>query len=156
MNDYTPIILIADDDPDDRLLIKEAFDEANISCRFQTAENGEDLLQQLQSEGPYEGTSSEPMPQLILLDLNMPLMDGREALKQLKKSPGLRVIPVVVLSTSRSDVDIQITYELGVSSFMTKPDSFPALVDRVKVLYEYWFNSVQLPDCEVARAEVAR
>jgi two-component system response regulator len=140
-----PIILLVDDDPDDRLLMQEALEEANLKCTFRTAENGEDLMDYLRNEGPYEGKNLTEYPQLIILDLNMPRMDGREALRHLKSSPGLKQIPVVVLSTSKSDQDIQITYDLGCSSYMTKPDSFPDLVKRVQVIFEYWFKASQLP-----------
>lgn len=137
-------ILIADDDADDRMLIEDAFRESRLSNPLAFVENGEELLHYLRCQGKFEGRTS-PAPRLILLDLNMPKMDGRTALKHLKADPELRRIPVVVLTTSKAEEDILRTYDLGVSSFITKPVTFQGLVDVVRALNSYWIEIVELP-----------
>ena len=114
-------ILIADDDADDRMLIKDAFESGKLNNKLEFVEDGEELLRFLRREGEYASMQDHAYPGLILLDLNMPKMDGREALKELKADPGLQRIPVVVLTTSEAEEDIVRTYGLGVNSFITKP-----------------------------------
>ena len=137
-------ILIADDDADDRMLIEDAFRESRLSNPLAFVENGEELLHYLRCEGKFSKRSG-PAPRLILLDLNMPKMDGRTALKHLQADPELRRIPVVVLTTSKAEEDILRTYDLGVSSFITKPVTFQGLVDVVRALNSYWIEIVELP-----------
>jgi CheY-like chemotaxis protein len=136
------VILIAEDDEEDRMLIKDALDESPISIDLRFVENGEELLYYLLSADKEK----YPVPELILLDLNMPKMDGREALKELKTHPQLRYIPIVVLTTSDADEDVLKTYDLGVSSFITKPVTFAALVEIMQTLSKYWFEVVLLPN----------
>jgi CheY-like chemotaxis protein len=138
-------ILLADDDPDDRMLAKEAFVESRLRNRLETVEDGEELMDYLQGRGEYSGTNAKPKPDLILLDLNMPRKDGREALREIKSSPDLRRIPIVVLTTSKADEDVIRTYDLGVNSFITKPVTFEALVEVLTALGRYWFEIVELP-----------
>jgi len=139
------VILMADDDADDRLLAKDALTECRISNELHFVENGEELLDYLLRRGRYTSLGDAPRPGLILLDLNMPKKDGREALKEIKADPELRKIPVVVLTTSRADTDIGRIYELGANSFISKPVSFDSLVDVMKILGRYWFEIVELP-----------
>ncbi len=139
-------ILVCDDDEDDRMLTRQALEDAHISNRIQFVEDGEQLLDYLYQRGAYGGETGEaPRPGLILLDLNMPKLDGREALKTIKEDPTLRDIPVVVLSTSRLDEDIARSYKLGVNSFITKPVTFSGLVEAMNVLGKYWLEIVELP-----------
>jgi CheY-like chemotaxis protein len=138
-------ILIADDDSDDRMLIKEAFEENRIINAIDFVEDGEQLLAYLRREGSYAHLAGRPYPGLILLDLNMPKRDGREALADMKADAALRRIPVVVLTTSKADEDIIRTYGLGVSSFITKPVTFEGLVEITRVLARYWIEIVELP-----------
>lgn len=138
-------ILMADDDPDDRLLTQEALEESNLANELYFVEDGEELLDYLQHRGKYTGPEEAPRPDLILLDLNMPKKDGREALQEVKTNPNLRQIPIVILTTSKTEEDIYHTYDLGASSFITKPVTFEALVDMVKILGKYWFEVVELP-----------
>jgi CheY-like chemotaxis protein len=138
-------ILMADDDPDDRLLTQEALEESNLANELYFVEDGEELLDYLHHRGKYTASDEAPRPDLILLDLNMPKKDGREALQEVKANPNLRQIPIVVLTTSRTEEDIYHTYDLGASSFITKPVTFEALVDMVKILGKYWFEVVELP-----------
>lgn len=138
-------IVVADDDPDDRMLIEEAFEENRLSNNLAFVEDGEQLLDYLRCEGAYAGDERRDPVGVILLDLNMPRMDGREALEIIKADPKLQRIPVVVLTTSKAEEDILRTYDLGVSSFITKPVTFDGLVELVKVLGQYWFEIVALP-----------
>jgi len=139
------VILMADDDADDRLLAKDALTECRLANDLHFVENGEELLDYLKRRGKFTQLSDSPRPGLILLDLNMPKKDGREALKEIKGDPELRKIPVVVLTTSKADTDIGKIYELGANSFISKPVSFDSLVEVMKVLGRYWFEIVELP-----------
>jgi len=138
-------ILMADDDPDDRELTREAFRENRLANEFHTVEDGEELLDYLRRRGRYAALNGAPLPGLILLDLNMPRKDGREALREIKSDPTLRRIPVVVLTTSKAEEDILRSYDLGVNSYVTKPVTFQSLVELVRVLGRYWFEVVELP-----------
>ncbi len=138
-------VLIADDDPEDRMLIEDAFEESRLVNILQFVEDGEELLDYLYRRNGYSDPSVSPRPGLILLDLNMPRKDGREALKEIKSDPHLRQIPIVVMTTSKAEEDIFRTYDLGVNSFVTKPVTFEGLVEVVKMLGRYWFQIVELP-----------
>jgi CheY-like chemotaxis protein len=137
-------ILMADDDPDDRLLTADALTEARLINDVRFVENGEELMDYLRRVGKF-ATADAPKPGLILLDLNMPRKDGRTVLKELKQDPDLRSIPVVVLTTSKDDEDIYRSYDLGVNSYIVKPVTFEALVDILQTLEKYWFEIVELP-----------
>jgi CheY-like chemotaxis protein len=139
-------IVVADDDADDRLLIADAFQEARLANPVEFVTDGEELIQYLTAQGKFEHRAGKPMPGLILLDLNMPRMDGRAVLTRMKSDPTLRRIPVVVLTTSKAEEDILRTYDLGVNSFISKPVTFDALVDLVKTLKHYWIELVELPE----------
>lgn len=143
-------ILVADDDADDRMLIGDAFEEAHLNNPVDFVEDGIDLLEYLKREGKYADQPKVSLPGIILLDLNMPRMDGRTALAEIRKDPVLRKIPVVVLTTSQSEEDILRTYDLGVNSFITKPVTFDGLVNVVQVLNKYWIEIVALPLQEAA------
>ena len=141
-------ILLADDDPDDRKLTHDAFMENRLANDFHAVEDGEELLDYLHRRGKYESLRGDALPGLILLDLNMPRKDGREALKEIKADPDLRRIPIVVLTTSKAEEDIVRTYDLGVNSYVTKPVTFKSLVELIRVLGRYWFEVVELPPDE--------
>jgi len=145
MKPQSNIILMADDDDDDRLLALDALAEARLEGDLHFVENGEELLDYLHHRGKYNSPTTAPRPGLILLDLNMPRKDGREALREIKADPELRRIPIVVLTTSQADTDIGAIYELGANSFISKPFQFEALVAVMRVLGQYWFKTVQLP-----------
>jgi len=139
-------ILICDDDEDDRMLTQQALEDAHISNALRFVEDGEQLLDYLYQRGAFAGeTGAAPRPGLILLDLNMPTMDGREALRLIKQDATLVDIPVVVLTTSSLDEDIIKSYKLGVNSFITKPVTFSGLVEAMNVLGRYWLEIVELP-----------
>ncbi len=139
-------ILICDDDEDDRMLTRQALADAHISNNVEFVESGEECLDYLYQRGRFAGeTGLAPRPGLILLDLNMPGLDGRDVLTAIKGDASLADIPVVVLSTSRLDEDIVRSYQLGVNSFITKPVTFSGLVDAMTVLGRYWLEIVELP-----------
>lgn len=143
----TPIgILVADDDPDDRLFIKEAIEEVRLANDLTLVNDGVELMDYLHRRGEYEYLSGYPLPGLILLDLNMPRKDGREALQEIKSHPDLRRIPVVVLTTSKADEDILRTYDLGANSFISKPVTFEKLVEVMTAVTNYWLQIVRLPN----------
>jgi CheY-like chemotaxis protein len=139
------VLLLADDDPDDRFLTEEALKESRLINDIRTVEDGEELMAYLQHKGKYADPAMPPKPGVILLDLNMPKKDGREALKEIKSDPELRKIPIIVLTTSKAEEDIYRSYDLGVNSFITKPVSFDALVDIMRIIGKYWFEIVDLP-----------
>ena len=146
MSNAKPIrILVADDDADDRMLIGDAFEEACLKNPIDFVEDGVELLEYLKHEGRYADLDDSVRPGIILLDLNMPRMDGRTALGEIRKDPSLRNIPIIVLTTSKSEEDILRTYDLGVNSFITKPVTFDGLVQVVQVLNQYWVEIVAVP-----------
>jgi CheY-like chemotaxis protein len=138
-------ILIADDDADDRMMAADALAESRLANDLRFVEDGEELMDYLHRRGRYTDPADSPRPGLILLDLNMPRKDGREALTEIKGDPELRKIPVVVLTTSQAEEDIYRTYDLGVNSFITKPVMFESMVSVMKALGKYWFEIVELP-----------
>lgn len=141
-------ILVADDDPDDRMLIEDAFIESRLHNDLRFVKDGIELLDYLRHQDAYANPETSPRPGIILLDLNMPRMDGREALAHIKADPNLKQIPIVVLTTSKAEEDILRTYDTGVNSFITKPVTFEGLVDLVRVLTSYWVQIVELPQVE--------
>jgi CheY-like chemotaxis protein len=138
-------ILLADDDADDRMMAADALEESRLANDLKCVEDGEELMDYLHHRGKFTGSNDAPRPGLILLDLNMPRKDGREALKEIKADPELRSIPVIVLTTSKAEEDIYRTYDLGVNSFITKPVNFESLVAVMRALGKYWFEIVELP-----------
>ena len=139
------LILMADDDADDRLLASDALAEARLNNELRFVEDGEELMDYLNRRGRWSAPGAAPRPGLILLDLNMPRKDGREALREIKDHPELRRIPVVVLTTSRAEEDVVRSYDLGASSFISKPVTFEGLVSAMKALGRYYIEIVELP-----------
>jgi len=140
------VILMADDDADDRMLTRDALEESRVLNELRFVEDGEELMEYLTRKGKYSNVEDSPRPGLILLDLNMPKKDGREALKEIKSDPNLRRIPVVIMTTSQAEEDIFRSYDFGASSFITKPVTFDRLVELMRTLGEYWVEFVELPD----------
>ncbi len=138
-------IVIADDDEDDRLLIIEAFKEFRLTNPIVEVVDGEELLDYLNNRGKFAGKNEPALPGLILLDLNMPRMDGREALKEIKGHPDLRRIPVVVLTTSKAEEDIIRSYDIGANSFIVKPVNAERFIEVVRSLQRYWLEIVEMP-----------
>jgi CheY-like chemotaxis protein len=139
-------ILLADDDEEDRELTRDALQHARLANEMRFVVDGQDLMDYLRREGFYADPSVDaPRPGIILLDLNMPKKDGREALAEIKADEHLRRIPVVVLTTSKAEEDVLRTYDLGVSGFITKPVTFAGLVEAMRTWTRYWFELVELP-----------
>lgn len=139
-------IVMAEDDEDDRLLVRAAIEQSNVLNPIDYVEDGEELMQYLRHEGKYARLKGQALPGLILLDLNMPRKDGREALAEIRQDPLLRHIPVVILTTSQQEDDIIRCYHLGANSYITKPVSFEGLVDVMRTLEIYWLRTVKLPN----------
>jgi CheY-like chemotaxis protein len=138
-------ILYADDDAEDRMLVKDAWAENRLANELHFVEDGEELMDYLRRRGQYTHLFGHPLPGMILLDLNMPKKDGREALQEIKADPRLRSIPVIILTTSKAEEDILRAYDLGVNSFILKPVTFESLVEITRTLSKYWFEVVELP-----------
>ena len=138
-------ILLVEDDDDDYFLTAQALKENRLRNEISRVKDGEELMHYLRHQNDFSNPEVAPVPSLVLLDLNMPKMDGREALREIKSDPKLRHIPVVVLTTSRAEEDVVRSYDLGVNSFITKPLTFQGLVDAMKALGRYWFEVVVLP-----------
>ncbi len=146
MSSDIPItILMVDDDADDCRLTREALEEGRLANDIRFVPDGQELLDYLRHKGKYAGGANAPKPGIILLDLNMPRMDGREALSIMKSDSDLPNIPVVVLTTSKADEDIVKSYDLGANSYIVKPVTFEALVDILQTLGKYWFQIVERP-----------
>lgn len=145
-NHHSIIILMAEDDGDDRFLAAEALQEARLRNEVRFVTDGEELMDYLYHRGEYTDPLKSPRPGLILLDLNMPRKDGREALEEIKSCQELRRIPIVVLTTSKAEEDVLRSYDLGVSGYITKPVSFEGLIEVMKAIGRYWFDIVELPN----------
>jgi|SRR4051812_40717761 two-component system response regulator len=137
-------ILVADDDTDDQFMLKEAFASLNFDKEIRTVENGEELLDYLTMKGKYSDTSL-PIPKLILLDLNMPKIDGRQCLRLIRTNPQYSKIPIIIFSTSNNPEDISQSYELGANSYIIKPYSYNELVEIIDIIKKYWFSVVKIP-----------
>jgi CheY-like chemotaxis protein len=143
-------ILLADDDEEDRELTRDALQDSRLANEMKFVVDGQDLLDYLRKQGRWAGPEVDaPRPGIILLDLNMPKLDGREALAEIKADPSLRRIPVVILTTSKDEADVLASYDLGVSSFITKPVTFGGLLEVMRTWTRYWFEIVELPNGEV-------
>lgn len=142
---HVPLILLVEDDDDDYFLTRDAFQEAHIEVDLRRVKNGEELLDYLLHRGQFQSLNGSSQPVVILLDLNMPRKDGREALREIKSDPALKGIPVVVLTTSKDQEDLEGTYELGGNSFIRKPSSFSKFVDIVGTIKKYWLDTVEVP-----------
>ncbi len=138
-------ILMAEDDPDDRLITSKALEQNRVANPLVTVEDGEELMDYLHRRGKYAPPAEAALPCFILLDLNMPRMDGREALKLIKSDDAFKSIPLVILTTSKAEEDILRGYNLGANSYITKPVTFEGLVTVVRSLKNYWLEIVELP-----------
>ena len=138
-------ILMADDDADDRMLTRDAFAESRLANDLRFVTNGEELMDYLRQRGPSSAAADAPRPDVILLDLNMPRKSGRDALREIKGDPGLRRIPVIILTTSKAEEDVYRSYDLGANCYIQKPVTFDSLVEVVRTLGSFWFQIVTLP-----------
>jgi CheY-like chemotaxis protein len=138
-------IILAEDDPDDVFLTTEAIRESSPDLQVHVVSNGEELMDYLRQIQQLRAPASA-YPSLILLDLNMPKKDGRQALQEIKGDIQLSQIPIVVFTTSRDQEDINFSYSQGVNSYVSKPDSYEELVKAMNVIEQYWFEIVKLPE----------
>ena len=145
MSRRSTTILMADDDPDDRLMTQEAFAESKIANDLRMVEDGEELMDYLHRRGQYSDPASSPRPSILLLDLNMPRKDGREVLDEIQRTPELRSIRIIVMTTSKAEEDIVRSYDLHAASYITKPVTFEGLLNVVRSLGQYWLEIVELP-----------
>ena len=136
------LVLVAEDDLDDQMLISHALESAKLAAALRFVNNGEELVGFLQNVPGNHGFSSRSEPDLIFLDLNMPRKDGREALAEIKANPLYRHIPIVVLTTSSKNEDIQLAYRLGADAYITKPESFESLRKTLGNVIRYWMETV--------------
>ena len=135
-------VLLVDDDPGDVVLVTEAFEHNKVSNQLHTVQDGVEALAFLRREAPYENA---PVPDLILLDLNLPRKDGREVLQEVKKDDALRRIPVVVLTTSKAEEDVLRSYDLHANAYVTKPVDFDRFIEVVRQIDEFFVSVVKLP-----------
>ncbi len=145
MTPIPAVILMADDDEDDVILVKDAFERSQLLNDLRVVGDGVELLDYLKRQGAFADPESSPRPDIILLDLNMPRKDGREALEEIKGNNEFKDIPVIVLTTSQSHADIYRSYHIGANSFITKPVTFESMCEIIKKIGEYWFQIVRLP-----------
>lgn len=139
------VIIMADDDEDDVFLTRRALQDSKLGNTFCAVNNGQQLLDFLRNNPPYEDTQKYPRPSIILLDLNMPVLNGRETLTELKKDPQLRTIPVIVMTTSQDEVDVYTSYDLGANSYIVKPVTLPKMIQCIDLLDQYWLKLVKIP-----------
>ncbi|MET1256229.1 response regulator [Aliikangiella maris] len=141
----SPVITIAEDDLDDTFLLKRAFKETGSLSELRFVKDGRELIQYIQRQPPFNDNQLYPFPDLILLDLNMPNVDGRESLEWIKGNVQYNHIPIIVLTTSSNEADILSAYDLGANSYITKPNNFKAFIEIVHTIHQYWFTTVKLP-----------
>lgn len=139
------VILLAEDDDDDYVLTRDALSASRLLNDLHRVKDGEELMDYLRHRNAFRDPRTSPVPGLILLDLNMPRKDGRECLREIKSDEALKVVPVVVLTTSKAEEDVLRLYELGVNSFVKKPVTFDGLLETIQVLGRYWLEIVELP-----------
>ena len=139
------IVLLVEDDPGDQELTRRALSEDVIKTDLHIVNNGAEAMDYLTHQGKYTDPQASPMPDLILLDLNMPKMDGRQVLQKLSDDPDLKAIPVVVLTTSSQEEEVVRSYKLGCNSFITKPVQLEKFIKIIRELESYWFTLVALP-----------
>lgn len=138
-------ILVAEDDEEDRMLLQDALEESGFEPKIIFVSNGEELMDWLKHREEDCNGQNNCFPTLILLDLNMPKKDGREVLAEIKSHQNYRGIPIIVLTTSKDKEDVVKIYELGGSSFITKPSSYTSLLNIASEIKKYWLETVQLP-----------
>jgi CheY-like chemotaxis protein len=143
-NRRAPILLLVEDDPGDQELTRRALDAGTVETQLQIVNDGEEALDYLHARGKYAPPAYAPRPDLILLDLNLPRLDGRQVLEAILRDPDLHRVPVVILTTSEQDNDIRAAYDLGVNSYIVKPADMQAFVRSIRCLQEYWFGVVAL------------
>lgn len=156
MNSPDLTILLVEDNPDDVLLMKWAFNKANLVNPLQVVEDGEQAVAYLSGDGPYADRSRYPLPVLVLLDLKLPRKSGLEVLHWVRQQPGLKRLRIVVLTSSNQKADINQAHELGANSYLVKPGTFDSLVELVKTVGVYWMLTSEKPDTAVQGRDSSR
>lgn len=139
------VLVMVDDDEDDCILVEAALHEVLFKCDFHCVEDGLEMMAYLNRSGRYRDPAVSPRPDIILLDLNMPKMNGREVLQKVKTDPRFRSIPVIILTTSREEDDISFCYDLCANTYIVKQPSFEGLVSSIRAIKEYWLDTATLP-----------
>jgi len=141
-----PAILVVEDNPDDVMLLQRAFRKANLINPVRVVADGQAAVDYLEGKSPYDDREEYPLPALVLLDLKLPKRTGHEVLTWIRGQPGLKRIPVAMLTSSRESPDVNRAYDLGANSYLTKPVDFDALLEMVKTLQLYWMILNERPD----------
>ncbi len=139
------VLVMVDDDEDDCLLVEAALYEAFLKCDFHCVQDGMEMLNYLNRLGQYSDPHLSPRPDIILLDLNMPKMNGRDVLQKVKTDPRFRAIPVIILTTSTLEEDVSFCYDMGANTYIVKDSSFGGLLAAMKVIKTYWMETATLP-----------
>ena len=142
--DKNDVVLVAEDNPDDALLLRRALEKAGIHARLKLVSDGEEMLLYLQAKGAYADRASNPMPSLIILDLKMPRRSGLEVLAWLSENSELSVVPTIVLSASNLDKDVRTAYDLGANTYFVKPSTFEELVETMRMVETYWNKATKV------------
>lgn len=145
MNRKSAVVLLVEDSPADQVIVQRALEDGRVKCRLLIVDNGLIALKLLRGEPPYEDRTTYPMPDLILLDVNMPVMDGKEALREIRQDPTIKHLPVVILTTSSREKDVIESYRLGVNAYLTKPVDETAFMETILQIERFWFELVTLP-----------
>lgn len=141
------LVLVAEDNPDDAILLRRALDKAGINARVKIVADGEEMLLYLQGLGAYANRTTCPVPSLIILDLKMPRKNGLEVLQWMNENPEVAVVPTIVLSASNLEADVRAAYNLGANTYFVKPTTFEELVDTMRMVERYWQKAIKVrPD----------
>lgn len=150
MNITLPTLLLVEDDPNDIMLFRRAKDKTNLANPLQVVEDGEAAVAYLSGQGQYADRNRYPLPALVLLDLKLPRKSGLEVLAWLREQPGLRRLPVVVMTSSKESTDVGLAYDLGANSYLVKPVAFDSLLEMIKALGLYWFILNEKPEINLS------
>ncbi len=142
----TARILLVEDSPSDQLLITRALEDSRVGCEMLILDDGKKTLQLLRREPPYDDQQQYPTPDLILMDINMPIMDGTTAVKLIRADDRLPNIPIIMLTTSAEQADVNAAYEAGANAYIAKPVDYSQLIDILKKIDRFWFHLVVLPE----------
>ncbi|MBI5814265.1 MAG: response regulator [Nitrospinae bacterium] len=139
------VILLVEDSPADQELVRRVMERSKIRNELLIVEDGVEAMAYLKNEGKYSDTSRFPKPDLVLLDINMPRMDGKQVLSEIRRDPGLKSVPVIILTTSTSEKDVFEAYHLGANAFISKPVDFEGFTDAIRQMESFWLMVATLP-----------
>jgi CheY-like chemotaxis protein len=153
---HNDLVLVAEDNPDDALLLRRALDKAGIVARVKIVSDGEEMLLYLQGRGAYANRNTSPMPSIIILDLKMPRKSGLEVLQWISENPDVSVVPTIVLSASNLEQDVRAAYDHGANTYFVKPTTFEELVETMRMLENYWKKAAKIRPIEPATGPSAK